>query len=193
MEEYQHVLNDDPSAKWTHRGDVLDKSYIKMRFRVTLFFIYVFEVFALAWPITATWIYKTQAFLTWPWFIYIVRVILLFIPFITYENIRALVGADGYKGWLNKMRVPAAMRPSFTLWLWAWLSTVACGLFGSLLTVATIPCIVFFSSYVLWGLTLAFSFIFTVESISAVFILYYHGVYYCVRSKGAKPVRIINV
>jgi len=181
--EFRHVLYDGEHIKWYANGQEADKQYIKMRFRVTLFFIYLFEVAALAWPIVATVLYTRQAILSWFWgFAYLLRIFLLIVPFVRHENIAAILGADGYHGWLNKFRIPAAFRPSFFLWVWAWVAVLFCGLFGSILTVFMWAAYPLYDSLVLYILSGASSTLFTLESVAAPFILYYHGVYYAFRA-----------
>lgn len=190
MGDFFHVMK--PGLDWTHEGEPLDIPYVRMRFRITLFFIYIFELFALGWPVTATILYGVNALLTWFWFVYALRIVLLFIPFVLYENVWALAGSDGYAGWINKVRIPAAMRPSFSLWAWAWISVVLCGLFGAILTVASLAAYpLFHGNVLLWGLTWGFSLLFTIESLTAVFILYYHGVYYSIRAGKKNKVGIV--
>ncbi len=170
---YNHAKN----QAWVFRGKSTDKKYIQTRFRLILCLVFVFEVFAVVWPITATVIYGVEAVLAWFWFIYVVRVLLLWYPFVVYEDVILLAGAGGYKGWLHQMRIPAAFRPCTTLWLWALLSLIVCGLFGSLITVATVAAFPLFTSTLLYGLSIGFSALFTIESMGAVFLLYWRGVW----------------
>jgi hypothetical protein len=172
---YRH----DSDEAWTYRGESLKhrKPYIQARFRVILLVIFVFEVLASAWPITATVIYGTKAAITWFWFVYVVRAMLLLYPFVFYENVLHLVGAGGYRGLIHWGRIPAAFVPCYTLYIWSWLSLIVGGIFGAMVTVASAAAWPLYASNVLGGLSIGFSALFFLESVSAVFILYWKGVW----------------
>ena len=166
-------------SDWVHKGHVLDthKQYIQFRFRVILFLIFMFEVFASAWPITASVLWGVQSLITWFWYIYIIRVFLLVYPFIFYENILNLYGTGNYHDFFNWARIPAAFVPSTTLFLWAWAALLIGGLFGGMISVATAAAYPLFKSKSLYGLSVGFTFLFTIESICAVFLLYWKGIW----------------
>jgi len=172
---YNHLYDDT----WTCRGKTLhrDRSYIQGQFRIILLLIFVFEVFANAWPLTATILYKQEAFITWFWFIYAIRVILLIGPFVKFENILHIYGAGNYKGFIHWGRIPAAFTPSTPLYIWVWISILIGGLAGTMVTLASIASWPLYDSYLLGGLSIAFSVLFCIQSLISPFVLYWFGVW----------------
>ena len=162
-----------------HLGISLKDHSARLRssFLVTAFFILIAECALLAWPITATAIWSLEAALTWVWFLYLIRILLLFWAIITSTSlaVEKLWGVGTYQ-WQSFYRVYAAFSPSGSLIGWSSLAFAAGCVLGGLAVIVSASAYSFYDSNLLYGLTLGIGALSVIESFVAPFVLYHFGV-----------------
>ncbi len=155
------------------------------------------EIMLLAWPIVATVIWKTRAFLTWIHFIYLWRVVLLLWAAASVRYPHRLYGTGVYSlGW-NTARIHGAFSTQALMMWWARLAllhgVVLTAIFA-IVTLAVLPALFFDDNnnswpMLLWGLTLGFHAIVIAESLVSVYVVWKFGVFKPVNAALAKSRR----
>jgi hypothetical protein len=167
-----------------HLGVSLEAHQQRLRsaFVVTALVIMFIEAMFLAWPITATAIWTIEAAINWVWFVYLIRIALLFWAIITSATlaIEKLWGMGTYK-WSMFYRVYGTFAPSGALIGWSSLAFAAGCILGGIATIVSAAIYTFYTSKVLYGLSIGIGVLAIIESFFAPFVLYHFGIIIPVR------------
>jgi len=170
-------VQDDPRRM--HLGVSLSQHQERLRssFIATALVIALVETLLLAWPITATAIWTTQAAINWVWFVYLIRVALLIWAVATSTSlaVEKLWGMGTYN-WTSFYRVYASFSPSTALIAWSSIAFGAGCVLGGIATIVSAAIYTFYSSKVLYGLSIGLGVVGVIESFVAPFVLYHFGV-----------------
>lgn len=139
--------------------------------------VMLIELSLLAWPITATAIWRLQAAVQWVWFLYLFRVFLLLWSILTSGTlaVEKLWGRGTYN-WTSFYRVYASFSPAPALAGWSTLAFATGCVLGGIATVVSAAIKPFYTSNLLYGLAIGIGFLMVVESFLAPFVVYHFGV-----------------
>lgn len=150
----RHIHHSVDITRWTKR---IDK-----RFLLWTLVIGIGEFLVIAWPATAFGVYGAKAMMNFILFVYAIRGALLIYAALSSESIYLFHGMDGVRG--SPLRVFGAFSQSNALTVWWILAYVIGGIFGFILTVVVAATYTWYSCKVLYGLTVGFYAITTLES-----------------------------
>jgi hypothetical protein len=162
-----------------HLGVSLKDHQQRLRgaFVITAVIIMSIETLFLAWPITATAIWTIESAINWVWYLYLVRIGLLFWAIATSTSlaIEKLWGMGTYK-WTSFYRVYGTFAPSGALIGWSSLAFAAGCVLGGIATIVSAAIYTFYTSDVLYGLSIGIGVLAVIESFLAPFVLYHFGI-----------------
>lgn len=162
-----------------HMGVSLRDQHQRLRgsFVATAVSILAVEAAFIAWPITATVLWGVQAAINWVWFLYAIRAMMLLWAILTSASlaVEKLWGTGTYH-WSAFYRVYGSFAPSRALVAWASLAFGAGCILGGIATVVSAAVYTFYTSKVLYGLSLGIGALAVCESFVAPFVLYHFGV-----------------
>lgn len=150
--------------KVIHHGVAITR-FVKHIDRAFLFwtlFIGIGEFLVTAWPATALGVFGVDAMMNFVLFVYAIRGILLIYAALSAESIYLMHGMEGVKG--SPFRVFGAFRDSWALAAWWIIAYIIGGIFGAILTITVAATYTWYSCKLLYGLSVGFYAVTTLES-----------------------------
>jgi len=153
------------------------KQRMQSAFVITALIIMLIELALLAWPIVATVLWTFEAAINWVWFLYFPRAALLLWAIITSTSLAVeKLWGMGTFSWKEFYRVYGSFAPSGALIGWSTLAFSAGCILGGIATIVSAALYTFYTSKVLYGLSVGIGALSVVESFVAPFALFHFGV-----------------
>lgn len=173
----QYVYSDD-SQYGMFMGTNIKPYYrtIRSRFIWIALLILAVEALLFAWPITATAIWRLQAVLSWIWFIYGLKCLLLIWAIFSSGGMAfEKMWGTGHYSWTQFYRLYGTFRPSSSLFGWSTISFVCGAVLGLLTVIVSASLYSFYDSLTLYILSICIGTVSVIESFVAPFVLYGWG------------------